>query len=292
MQGTEQGTARTLTCFTAAYTSLPTVYGMFLPKKRSIGTTTGPPASARKRGEEGTDRAQAIGQCLLPSCPTSTSIVHNHHNMGSANEFPQCSICGYQMYGRPRYESGPIAWEPSLWQKTVVALIGPHEQYCKRQQYDPLSEQITEYAASPCDGAMGDLRLYHNGQRIHLQREFQSEDLFPDSPTGLHWCLGVHEACLTIASWVMQRSLTSQLKSLRDLWVTLDRRCELTIRVRPGPSLFHWLPLIPLPKRSDEERRRWGSYYIPDYHPGSYYNWVSTTHTGVPFHFADPSLVA
>ncbi|KAI8716231.1 hypothetical protein NCS52_00916200 [Fusarium sp. LHS14.1] len=193
--------------------------------------------------------------------------------MDSGNEFPHCSICGYQMFGRPRYEPGPIAWEPSLWQKTVVALIGPHEQYCKRKQYDPLSEQITDHAASPCDGAMGSLQLYHNGQKINLQGEFRSEDLFPNSPAGLHWCLGVHEACLTMASLVMQRSPTSKLKSLRDLWVTLDRRCELTIRVRTGPSLFHWLPLIPLPKRPDEEYIRWGSYYIPDYHPGSYYNW-------------------
>lgn len=292
MQGTEQGTARTLTRFTTAYTSLPTAYGIFLPKKTSIGTTTGPLASARKRGEGGTDGAQATRQCLLPSCHTSTSIVHNYHNMGSANEFPQCSICGYQLYGRPRYESSPIAWEPSLWQKTIVALIGPHEQYFTRRQDDLLSEQITEHAASPCDDAMGRLKLYHNGQKIHLQREFQSEDLFPDGPTGLHWCLGVHEACLTMASLVMRRSPTSQLRSLRDLWITLDRRCELTIRARTGPSLSHWLPLIPLPKRPDEERRRWGSYYIPDYHPGSYYNWVSTTNTGVSFHFTNSSLVA
>ncbi|UPK93038.1 hypothetical protein LCI18_003973 [Fusarium solani-melongenae] len=193
--------------------------------------------------------------------------------MGCANEVPHCSICGYQMYGRPRYEPGPIAWEPSLWKKTIVALLGPHEQYCRRQQDDPPSEQVTEHAASPCDGAMGGLRLYHNGQKIHLQREFESEDLFPGGPSGLHWCLGVHEACLTMASLVMKTSPTSQLKSLRDLWVTLDRRCEVTVRVQSGPSFFHFLPLIPLPKRPDEPRRRWGSYYIPDYHPGSYYNW-------------------
>ncbi|KAH7268019.1 hypothetical protein B0J15DRAFT_486333 [Fusarium solani] len=193
--------------------------------------------------------------------------------MGCANEFPHCSICGYQMYGRTRYESGPIAWEPSLWQKTVVALIGPHEQYYRRPEDDPLSVPIIAHAASPCDGAMGYLRLYHSGRKVHLQRQFQSEDLFPNGPTGLHWCLGVHEACLTMASLVMKTSPTSQLRSLRDLWVTLDRRCEVTVRARTGPSFFHWLPLIPLPKRPDEARRRWGTYYIPDYHPGSYYNW-------------------
>ncbi|KAJ4212831.1 hypothetical protein NW759_011472 [Fusarium solani] len=193
--------------------------------------------------------------------------------MGCVNEFPHCSICSYQMYGRTRYESGPIAWEPSLWQKSVVALIGPHEQYCRRPEDDPLSVPIIAHAASPCDGAMGYLRLYHSGRKVRLQRQFQSEDLFPDGPTGLHWCLGVHEACLTMASLVMKTSPTSQLRSLRDLWVTLDRRCEVTVRARTGPSFFHWLPLIPLPKRPDEVRRRWGTYYIPDYHPGSYYNW-------------------
>lgn len=197
--------------------------------------------------------------------------------MGCANEFPYCSICGYQMYGRPRHASGPVAWEPSLWQKTVVALIGPREQYCRPRQYDALSEQVTEHAASPCDGAMGRLQLSHNGQKIPLQREFQSEDLFPDASSGLLWCLGVHEACLTMAYLVMQKSPTSPLRSLGHLWVTLDRRCELTIRVRTGPSFFHWLPLIPLPKKPDEARRSWGSYYIPDYQPGSYHNWVSTT---------------
>lgn len=239
----------------------------------SIGTTTGPPASARKRGEDRalTRRRQQGSVCFLLVKP------HHHRNMGCANEFPHCSICGYQMYGRTRYESGPIAWEPSLWQKTVVALIGPHEQYCRRPEDDPLSVPIIAHAASPCDGAMGYLRLYHSGRKVHLQRQFQSEDLFPDGPTGLHWCLGVHEACLTMASLVMKTSPTSQLRSLRDLWVTLDRRCEVTVRARTGPSFFHWLPLIPLPKRPDEVRRRWGTYYIPDYHPGSYYNWVSTT---------------
>ncbi|RSL66699.1 hypothetical protein CEP51_012776 [Fusarium floridanum] len=71
----------------------------------------------------------------------------------------------------------------------------------------------------------------------------------------------------------MQTSPTSQLRSLRDLWVTLDRRYEVTIRIHEGPSFFHFLPLIPLPKRIDEASRRWGDYYIPDYHPGSYHNW-------------------
>ncbi|RSL48521.1 hypothetical protein CEP54_012878 [Fusarium duplospermum] len=185
--------------------------------------------------------------------------------MGCANEFPRCVICGYEMYGRPRYEDGPIAWEPSLWQKTVIALRGPHEQCCIQRQVDPLGEKVTEHAASPCHGQLGHLKLYHSGRVVHLHKS--------DDSAGLRWYLGVHEACLTIASLVMRTSPTSHLRSLRDLWVTLDRRYEVTIRILEGPGFFHFLPLIPLPQRVDEARRRWGDYYIPDYHPGSYHNW-------------------
>ncbi|RSL40196.1 hypothetical protein CEP53_013527 [Fusarium sp. AF-6] len=157
--------------------------------------------------------------------------------MGSANEFARCVICGYEMYARPRYEDGPITWEPSLWRKTVIALRGPHEQYCIQRKVDPLSEKITEHAASPCDGQMGHFELYHSGQWL------DDPLVIPDLASRLLSNLQLVEPH-TIHPGNLQTTLESLPQELQDRIISLLRVGNIGLDCTRLLPQSHWKQLF------------------------------------------------
>ncbi|KAM0427826.1 hypothetical protein ACHAPT_007283 [Fusarium lateritium] len=192
-------------------------------------------------------------------------------------QFSQCSICAVDITWHSSYHSGPIPWDPSLWRETAVVLRGPNESSCRQKLIDHLAEPITLHMATSGGDYPRKLELLPSGQSIRLQHQYSDDGSF-----GHFWYFNVHDTCYMMATRVMQTSLTSRLRCLRDLWVTLDRRCEETKRTG-CVSWGDFLPSIPAPKTTNGATKRWSDYYIPNYNPGSYDNWWLVD----PFHIPD-----
>ncbi|KAF7550010.1 hypothetical protein G7Z17_g6007 [Cylindrodendrum hubeiense] len=179
--------------------------------------------------------------------------------MGHPWEFSECAICGVKIYYQslPSHDLvGADAWDTGLWLEAAIALRGPCESTCRRKMVDSLSEPLSSRAAIADND--GHLQLLPGGHSISIRDKHRSTDDSNDSSTGHHYYLGVHDSCDLLATRVMQSSMTSPLKCLRHIWLTLDRRCEEADRARGWPSSpLHLAPRIPKKTPKDEEDKRW-----------------------------------
>ncbi|KAM5356755.1 hypothetical protein ACJ41O_003401 [Fusarium nematophilum] len=206
--------------------------------------------------------------------------------MASANGDPRCTICGVHIYCRIfpwDGVTGPRVWDPEIWLQNAIALQGPRQLADNDRPREILDESITRHAATgpPCHEG-GCLTLLPSERNVMPQQEsyLYDEDDEYGHPKGQRWYFGVHGACDDIASRLIQTSPTARVRSVRDLWITLDRRCIETAKRRS----FLWgvLPWIPAKTENGTIGRSTATYYIPDYNPGGVENWWFDDPSHVP----------
>lgn len=77
----------------------------------------------------------------------------------------------------------------------------------------------------------------------------------------VNWYLGVHLACLNVASQCMERSKVAEIRSIGDLWMVLDHRCNKTALDENYSTPF--LPNVPENKRGQPIQLGLSGYYLP-----------------------------
>ncbi|KAH7156055.1 hypothetical protein EDB81DRAFT_716011 [Dactylonectria macrodidyma] len=191
-------------------------------------------------------------------------------------DFPLCSICGEFIYSRRFGEnstSGPDLWHPKDWRTNAIALEGPRLSTLKKNKSDSKHVpelSITRHTATGDRHHEGELMLLQSDQVVEPQDKYcgpRSCSIWQvDLPSNItplvtsdSWFFGIHYACEEIVNRAMKTSSGSQLRSLGDLWVTLNRRWEMSRS--EGTSKCHFVPFCP--EKAPGGSTEWGfrGYY-------------------------------
>ncbi|KAH6987735.1 hypothetical protein BKA56DRAFT_612487 [Ilyonectria sp. MPI-CAGE-AT-0026] len=169
--------------------------------------------------------------------------------MTSSLECCDCSICGMpldEMCYLDDDGQAPTRWYDELWKQDNVVLSGPH--WCRFHDV-PGPRTVTDDSVS-CDAV--DDRSTKYSPSVSFRHKLgsvvpQNED--PTLPGEAGYYIAIHSACLRIANLVMKRSPQAHIRSLADLWSTLERRCTKTgntpLPTWPGVMDGPFLPSIP-----------------------------------------------
>ena len=103
------------------------------------------------------------------------------------------------------------------------------------------------------------ITLVGSNRRAVLQLEKLPEEGEEYDPKTYRWNLAVHSACEEIASRVMQTSREASIRSIGDLWITLERRCV----GRTDGGVISYLPTIPSNRPGEPLELGLDRYYIP-----------------------------
>lgn len=132
-------------------------------------------------------------------------------------------------------------WYPELWKQDNVALSSS----CYFKRPDPFSA-ISDDTIS-CDPVYEDTDEKGSFRRVALRLDCPPSEMI--QPQRQNWyCnsrnrdlyfIALHAPCLRIAKRAMQLSQTAHVRTLGDLWLTLERRTENIIKLQDG--------LIPIP---------------------------------------------
>ncbi|KAM6529137.1 hypothetical protein FALCPG4_007286 [Fusarium falciforme] len=74
--------------------------------------------------------------------------------------------------------------------------------------------------------------------------------------------VGIHPACEELANRVMETSFNARIRSLGDLWMTLERRCARRDPERESPS-YNFLPYIPTSQPGKALSFTTDRYFVP-----------------------------
>ena len=175
-----------------------------------------------------------------------------------------CLICAtFLPTGYPEdYPEGldPTAWTPLNWREDHILLWGPTwPDHAKAppsmRNPDGIDETVTVHEAYVSGPALATIST---GLRVFVQMEYT----FEQSPRAYRsrLYLPVHAACYAIAREAMAAS-GSRIKSLGDLWITLERRCKGASSYGQTPGFC--LPAIPNNRPGEPIELGLGRYYIP-----------------------------
>lgn len=182
--------------------------------------------------------------------------------MASIKDYAICTICGIIICQSEW--PGDIGDDPSLeyrleWRGLPIALSGPYygPRVFTAEALNVREEQIQARVAG-IDGFRGHL-IIQDGPTVTPQME-----IVRDADGQEIWFFGLHSACLDIAQRVMQTSRVASIRTMRDLWVTLDRRCARSDYEHFRVTSF--LPCIPDNRRGEPLKLNLRRYYVPDDH--------------------------
>ncbi|QPC79323.1 hypothetical protein HYE68_010075 [Fusarium pseudograminearum] len=179
-----------------------------------------------------------------------------------------CMICAVQLWEHsPSYtpthpdKNTPPDWNPFKWRQDHILISGPT---WPGEGKGPESIIIPEESV-----AVQKARVYSRGQATisstGLKVNIQIENIPEQHPgynpdDGPRWCLCLHAACKTMARKVM-KTPASKVKTMADLWMTLDRRCVKASE--DGTPVPFCLPHVPNNKPGEPIDLGVGRYYIP-----------------------------
>lgn len=184
--------------------------------------------------------------------------------MACSVDFPLCTICGVRLYEcsdleEPLFAQGPSPWYPDIWKTSAVVISGPRwPSYSKGPVAD---DSVRRYVASP-SWDPGAVSIKPGGPTVFTQFSYApgSHDNF-NPTTESHWYFGIHSACEDIANVVMRTSREARIRSIRDLWMTLDQRCTKTDSEHR--FFIPFLPNIPENGPGEPINLSLRRYYIP-----------------------------
>ncbi|RTE77443.1 hypothetical protein BHE90_008048 [Fusarium euwallaceae] len=158
--------------------------------------------------------------------------------MSTSNNFPICTVCALRLDPRSwmRLSNGPFpqCWHQFLWKRIAVSFEGP---FWPRWCPEPASLSIPDDAVSlrfaKVSWDPAQIATLPDGLQVIPQTSDE------ESSRGI---VGIHFACLDLASRVIKTSRVAEIRSIGDLWVTLERRCAI---VDDGDVYDPFLPAIP-----------------------------------------------
>jgi hypothetical protein len=175
-----------------------------------------------------------------------------------------CMICAVQLWEwSPSYtsiEQESADFNPYKWREDHVFLSGPT---WPCDEVGPKSLKIPDESVILHNG-----RAYNRGQvtlstgrEVSLQLEHLPEQ-HPDhdAANGHRWYLGFHSACIDMARRAMNEP-SGKVKSMGDLWMTIERRCVKTADDENTLPLY--LPNIPNNRSGEPIELGLQRYYIP-----------------------------
>ncbi|KAF4343533.1 hypothetical protein FBEOM_2559 [Fusarium beomiforme] len=174
-----------------------------------------------------------------------------------------CMICAVQLWEwAPHYtpqEQEPADFNPYKWREEHIFLSGPTW---------PCDEKGPESLETPEQSVMVHKGRAYNrgsvilsdGREVSLQLEGLTEQHPDHDPSrGHRWYLGIHSTCLDMAKRVMSEP-NGKIRSMSDLWMTIERRCVKTADENILPL---YLPNIPDNRSGESTELGLRRYYIP-----------------------------
>jgi hypothetical protein len=181
-----------------------------------------------------------------------------------------CTICGIVLGGAED------------WKADVVALAGPH--WPDLSESPPFlkvaNNEVVHYAAK-ANSHRGSLVLLPENRKVCPQSGY---DVNEESDNPSEWVgvmyVGLHAACDDLANRVMKTSFRARVKSVGDLWLTLERRCARVISQDPCKVGMHFTPPIPNSQPGQPFSVGLERYYVPSHNIHRYGDhwdgWVSS----------------
>ncbi|KAH7125071.1 hypothetical protein B0J13DRAFT_599002 [Dactylonectria estremocensis] len=197
-----------------------------------------------------------------------------------------CMICGVSLSeSSPPYkpqEQDPPGWSPYKWRESHAVITGPTWSW---EEKGPKSMTVPDELVSVFRA-----RVYNRGQSVSpsgLPIGMQLENLPEqhenhDPADGKRWYLPIHSACETMAGRAMQAP-QSRIRSIGDLWMTLDRRCVKT--AWDETVLTPYLPKLPDSQRGEPIKLGLRRYYIPS--NAIYAEWPESTDPAEQWWYCD-----
>ncbi|KAF4435947.1 hypothetical protein F53441_13375 [Fusarium austroafricanum] len=148
----------------------------------------------------------------------------------------------------------------------AIVLAGPHwpRSNTTSESLSVIDEQVIRYTAE-VDSFPGKILLLPSREQIYPQYAYQHESDI--APAKMY--LGIHAACEEIANRVMKTSFNAKVRSISDLWLTLERRCASYLsqgrRQRRLPRDMNYVPPIPNNQSGQPLSLGFDRYYVP-YH--------------------------
>lgn len=165
--------------------------------------------------------------------------------MATAHKAPICTICGVKL-GHTSLESEDITpgWYPKISTQGSVLLSGPHWPWYGN---GPVSLKIPDSAvgrhAADLTNPPPMMRILSTEESMFPQEEMDCLEADRRDPSASQILyVGIHTSCENMANRAMQSSPICEIRSIGDLWMTLERRCTGTIRSRRLTLSF--LPII------------------------------------------------
>ncbi|KAF4470243.1 hypothetical protein FALBO_2852 [Fusarium albosuccineum] len=186
--------------------------------------------------------------------------------MASLKE-PPCLICGIRLYP-PRADKrkivGPRQWEQKAWRHLAIAISGPTwSRFDKAPTtLDLPDEDITRCFAT--SSRSRDVHLQPSGECVTIQQTILlMGDQIPQHGRYRHRTyFGIHSACEDIANKVM-RTGNARVRSIGDLWVTLERRSQKSEWSPVFLTKPPFLPALPCQVPGHKVFLELYNYYIP-----------------------------
>ncbi|KAF9772485.1 hypothetical protein IL306_009809, partial [Fusarium sp. DS 682] len=166
-----------------------------------------------------------------------------------------CTICGI------------VLGDAEDWKDDIVALAGPHwPNLCESPpSLQVADEEVIRYNAEAymCPGS---LLLLPDKQDVCPQTAY---DVNQESDDPSQWMgkmyVGIHAGCEELANRVMRASLNAKIRSIGDLWLTLERRCARVINEDPSKAGMHFTPPIPKSEPGQLFSVGFERYYVPSH---------------------------
>lgn len=183
-------------------------------------------------------------------------------------DYAMCTICGSKV-GGPSELKGRSAhhhWDHRDWMARGLLLSGPHWWYFRG---GPKSMTIPDETVTL-------ERACARWHRMEVYKMLQQEKVFiqcEDDVDGeenrgtdadSRWYLLVHSSCEEIARRVIETSRQASIRSIGDLWMTLDQRCAKSWG-NPNYSIgTALLPEVPINRPGEPLKLGLCGYYIPE----------------------------
>ncbi|CAM1500519.1 Fc.00g096810.m01.CDS01 [Cosmosporella sp. VM-42] len=192
--------------------------------------------------------------------------------MSGSLDYHMCTICAVRLYECSSRDilyhivhgqEGPSQWYPDIWRESVALLSGPTWPLDEKgpQSMTVPNEKVTQYIA---EASWYPARVYIPGSNapVVLQDQNLPEIGENHDLDTKRWYLAVHSACEDIANRVMRTSRDASIRSMGDLWMTLERRC-VSKKAWGEIFFFPYLPVIPDNQPGEPIKLGLGRYYIP-----------------------------
>ncbi|KAF4473015.1 hypothetical protein FALBO_106 [Fusarium albosuccineum] len=169
-----------------------------------------------------------------------------------------CMICAVQLWEwSPDHDQSP---NPYKWREAHVLLSGPT---WPCDEKGPQSMTIPDTSVTIRNARVFDhgRATLATGLSVSLQLENLPEQHQNHDPANGHrWYLAIHSACEAMARGAM-RAPCSKIRTMGDLWMTIDRRC---VKTADDDNLLPlYLPKVPENRPGEPIELGLGRYYIP-----------------------------